>query len=168
MFYWSLCRYISPIAVKIISLALGQSCDFHSSREAILQIKDINYGLWIPITLIPPRNIMQQRQQHKRTKTCVRCTYLCTLCVSGAHRTVAGWNRMMTSSDGGNFSRDWPFVLGIHRSPVNSPHKGQWRGAWLLSFICAWINVWVNKRGAGDLIRHRAHYDLTVMTYINM
>ena len=22
----------------------------------------------------------------------------------------------------------WPFVLGIHRSPVNSPHKGQWRG----------------------------------------
>ena len=23
----------------------------------------------------------------------------------------------------------WPFVRGIHRSPVNSPHKGQWRGA---------------------------------------
>ena len=27
-----------------------------------------------------------------------------------------------------HFSRNWPFVRGIHRSPVNSPHKGQWRG----------------------------------------
>ena len=24
-----------------------------------------------------------------------------------------------------NFPRYWPFVRGIHRSPVNSPHKGQ-------------------------------------------
>ena len=23
------------------------------------------------------------------------------------------------------FPRNWPFVRGIHRSPVNSPHKGQ-------------------------------------------
>ena len=34
----------------------------------------------------------------------------------------------------------WPFVWGIHRSPVNSPHKGQWRGALMFSLICAWIN----------------------------
>ena len=27
----------------------------------------------------------------------------------------------------------WPFVRGIHRSPVNYPHKGQWRGALMLS-----------------------------------
>ena len=27
------------------------------------------------------------------------------------------------------FPRYWPFVRGIYRSPVNSPHKGQWRGA---------------------------------------
>ena len=26
-----------------------------------------------------------------------------------------------------HFPRNWPFVRGIHRSPVNSPHKGQWR-----------------------------------------
>ena len=36
---------------------------------------------------------------------------------------------MMTSSNGNFFSRYWHFVRGIHRSPVNSPHKGQWRGA---------------------------------------
>ena len=28
-----------------------------------------------------------------------------------------------------HFPRYWPFARGIHRSPVNSPHKGQWRGA---------------------------------------
>ena len=28
-----------------------------------------------------------------------------------------------------HFPRYWPFVRVIHRSPVNSPHKGQWRGA---------------------------------------
>ena len=39
---------------------------------------------------------------------------------------------------------------GIHRSPVNSPHKGQWRGALVFSLICVWINGWVNKREAGD------------------
>ena len=37
-----------------------------------------------------------------------------------------------------HFPRYWPFVGGIHRSPVNSPHKGQWRGALMFSLICAW------------------------------
>ena len=57
----------------------------------------------------------------------------------------------------------WPFVPGIHRSPVNSPHKGQWRGALVFSLICSRINCWVNHREAGDLRRHRAHYDVIVM-----
>ena len=57
----------------------------------------------------------------------------------------------------------WPFLRGIHRSPVNSPHKGQWRGALMISLICAWINGWVNTCEAGDLRCHRTHYDATVM-----
>ena len=65
-----------------------------------------------------------------------------------------------------HFPRYWPFVRGIHRSPVNSPHKGQWRGALMLSLICAWINGWVNNSEAGDLRRHQAHYDVIVMTKI--
>ena len=32
-----------------------------------------------------------------------------------------------------HFLRYWPFVRGIERSPVNSPHKGQWRGALILT-----------------------------------
>ena len=63
---------------------------------------------------------------------------------------------MMTSSNG-NISRvTGQFVRGIHRPPVNSPHKGQWRGALMFSLICAWIKGWINNGEAGDLRRHRA------------
>ena len=62
-----------------------------------------------------------------------------------------------------HFPRYWPFVRGIHRSPVNSPHKGQWRGALMFSLICARINGWANNREAGDLRRHQAHCDVIVM-----
>ena len=44
-----------------------------------------------------------------------------------------------------HFPRYWLFVRGIHRSPVNSPHKGQWCWALIFSLICVWINGWVNK-----------------------
>ena len=49
-------------------------------------------------------------------------------------------------------------VLGSHRSPVNSPHKGRWRGPLMLCLICAWINGWVNNGEAGDLRLNRAHH----------
>ena len=62
-----------------------------------------------------------------------------------------------------HFPHNWPFVRGIHRSPVNSPHKGQWRGALMFILICARINGLINNREAGDLIRHRAHYDVIEM-----
>ena len=64
-----------------------------------------------------------------------------------------------------HFPRYWPFMRGIYRWPVNSPHKGQWRGAFMFSLICAWINGWVNNRQAGDLKRHRAHCDVSVMRW---
>ena len=51
---------------------------------------------------------------------------------------------------------------------MNSPHKGQWRRVLMFSFACAWTNSWLNNRDAGDLRRHRAHYDVTVMTWTNM
>ena len=64
-----------------------------------------------------------------------------------------------------HFPRNWPFVRGIHRSPVNSPHKGQWHGALMFSLVCVWINDWVNNREAGDLRRNRAHYNVIVMLF---
>ena len=62
-----------------------------------------------------------------------------------------------------HFPRYWPFVRGIHRSPVNSPHKGQWRRALMFSLICVWPNGWVNNRDADDLRCHRVDYDVIVM-----
>ena len=64
-----------------------------------------------------------------------------------------------------HFPRYWSFVRGIHRSLVNSPHKGEWRGAVMFSLICVWINGWVNNREAGDLRHYRAHYGITVMVH---
>ena len=37
----------------------------------------------------------------------------------------------------------------------------------MFSSIWAWLNGWVNNREAGDLRRHRAHYDVIVMTAVN-
>ena len=76
------------------------------------------------------------------------------LCLSFRLTCVIKWK---------HFPRYWPFVRGIHRSTVNSPHKGQWRGALMFSLICAWINGWVNNHETGDLRRHRPHYDVTIM-----
>ena len=61
-----------------------------------------------------------------------------------------------------HFPRYWPFVRGIHRSPMNSLHKGQWRGALMFSLNCVWINSWINNCEAGDFRRDRAHYDVIV------
>ena len=61
--------------------------------------------------------------------------------ISWVHDDVIKWK---------HFPRYWPFVRGIHRSPVTSPHKGQWRGGLMFSLICISINGWVNSGGTGD------------------
>ena len=61
-----------------------------------------------------------------------------------------------------HFSRYWPFVRGIHRSPMNlwsSSHKGQSRRFLLLYLIFVCANCWA----AGGLRRYSVHYDVTVM-----
>ena len=81
----------------------------------------------------------------------------CKVSVSLTHDDIIIWKY---------FPRYWPFAKGIHRSPVNSPNKGQWRGALMLSLICARTNGWENNREAGNLRRHRANYDVTVMAVV--
>ena len=71
---------------------------------------------------------------------------------TGDHDDVIKWK---------HFPRYWPFVRGIRRSPVNSPHTGWWRRALMFSLICASINGWVKIGEAGELRCHRAHYDIT-------
>ena len=54
----------------------------------------------------------------------------------------------------------WPFMR-IHRSAVNSPHKGKWRVALMFSLIYAWTNGWV--KNWYPVIWDGLHYDVTVM-----
>ena len=104
------------------------------------------------------------RQIKFKTKLCLllsRVSQAPTCCLVSqtgwGHDDVIKWK---------HFPRYWPFVREIHRSPVNSPHKGQWRGPLMFSLICAWIHSWVNNGEAGDLRHHRSHYDVTVMEHI--
>ena len=69
--------------------------------------------------------------------------------------TGRSWRRHQVET----FSALLALCAGIHRSPVNCPHKGQWRGALMFSLICAWVN----NREASDLGRHRAPYDVIEM-----
>ena len=82
------------------------------------------------------------------------CNMVINPCHTSRHDDVIKWK---------HFPRYRPFVRGIHRSPVNSPHKGQWRGALMFSLIYVWINGWVNNREAGDQRRYRTHNDVIVM-----
>ena len=116
---------------------------------------------------------------HKRTSTMWQ-TFIVKLNISGMTKIQHIYKYTMCQTDSSvagrrdyhddvikwkHFPRYWPFVGGIHRSPVTAPHKGQWRGVLIFSYISVWINDWVNTREAGDLRRYRDHYDVTVMFY---
>ena len=63
---------------------------------------------------------------------------------------------MMTSSNGNIFR-----VTGPLCGEFTGPRKYvvfQW--ALMFTLVCAWINGWVNNRETGDLIRHRARYEV--------
>ena len=82
---------------------------------------------------------------------------LLDICATKSHWTW--WRHQMET-----FSALLAICAGNSPVPVNSPHKGQWREALMIPLIWAWINDWANNREAGDLRRHRAHYDVIVMS----
>ena len=76
---------------------------------------------------------------------------------------ASGMRVMMTSSNEKHFPRHWPFVRGIHRSPMNSRTKPNDAELWCFLWFAPWINGWVKNREASDLGRHRAHYYVIVV-----
>ena len=72
---------------------------------------------------------------------------------------------MMTSSNGnifrvtGHLCGEFTGHRWIPRTKVSDAEL------WFF-FDCAWINDWVNNREAGDLRRHRRHYDVNVMNLL--
>ena len=55
------------------------------------------------------------------------------------------------------FPHHWPLVMRIHRSPVDSTHKGPLMQTFGDFLGVAWTSCLVNSRYAGDLCRHDAH-----------
>ena len=138
--------------------------DIVKPPERTIQLYDLVWGSITPIRLLQPSLL------HKFLSCC--CQHLCNVprasfsrtsslryiyLLIHAHDDVIKWR---------HFPRYCPFVRGIHQSPVNSPHKGQWHRASMFSLICARISGWVNTGDAGDLRRHRAHYDVIVMNFL--
>ena len=62
-----------------------------------------------------------------------------------------------------HFSRHWPFLRGIHRSPADPPIKDQWRRALMFPLMYAWTCGWTNTGIPGDLRSHDAYCDVIVI-----
>ena len=107
-------------------------------------------------------NLKVQMHQPIKSKTLpLKVTWnLSFVCIFGQvilwHDEVIKWK---------HFPCYWPFVRGIHRSPVASPCKGQWSRALMFSFTCTWKNGSANNRDASDLRCHYAHYNMPVIEY---
>ena len=70
---------------------------------------------------------------------------------------------MMTSLNGNIFRVTGP-LSGEFTGHQCIPHtKASDAELWCYLWSAPWINGWINNREAGDLRRHRAHYDVTVM-----
>ena len=97
---------------------------------------------WCPITIpqvfpdtLFKRNFTQGNEEIAEKRRPAHVERLC----SAIHYDVIKWKY---------FPRYWPFVRGIHRPPVDSPHKGPCRRALIFCLVRAWTNGWAN---AGDL-----------------
>ena len=137
---WTSCNVV-PLSLSFVQLTLSLHW----------------FGSW----LVAERQLSHYVNQWRPSHTC----HPISVCLNNQH-TVGFHIRHITHDDvikWKHFPRYWPFVRGIHRSPVNSPHKGQWRGALMFTLICARINGWVNNGEGGDLRRNRAHYDFIVV-----
>ena len=108
--------------------------------------------------------------QRLRASLWVVLRYTCTVvdCMRRQSFSMTAFNItdtemiMMTSSNRNIFRVTGP-LCGEFTVPGDFPHKGQWSGAMMFSLICVWINDWVNNHEAGDLRRHRGHYDVNVL-----
>ena len=102
--------------IYLCSLAMFVSSILPSGHFCVTHL----YILWI--------SIIYDKSPIQRTNKTWLCKMIGENTVTIYHDDVIKWK---------HFPRYWPFVEGIHRSPVNSPHKGQWRGAMTFSLICA-------------------------------
>ena len=85
--------------------------------------------------------VVDPGHHHSVLYCCVACRYQGIIMITGTHAisffsVLQSFSSFMLTARFANsrsddvikwkyFPRYWPFVRGIHRSPVTSPHKGQ-------------------------------------------
>ena len=131
------------------------------SRIILLALSTLNYKSYYLCICFFAILFLVRRRIWGRLYITIRSLHLVVRYAADNEYSMRSWWRHQMET----FPCYWPFLWGIHRLPVNSPHKGQWRGALMLSLICAWINSWVSNNKAGDLRRHRTHHDVSGMFY---
>ena len=73
----------------------------------------------------------------------------------------------MTSSNA-NIFRVTGTLCGEFIGPGEFPSQRPVTRSFDVFMICVWINGWINNREAGDLRRHRGHYDVNVMETVEV
>ena len=86
---------------------------FRPLNVIITLVKHLNLICYV--ISVPNKNYIYLWEQYRAvSQSRITCHYTAHI----EHDDVIKWK---------HFPRYWPFVRGIHWSPVNSPHKGQWR-----------------------------------------
>ena len=131
---------------------------FRSQPKLLINTYFINFAFVSTLILIP--SVASGRRGYQTYFVQLRFQFQWSLILLTVicHDDVIEWK---------HFLRYCLFVRGIHRPPVDSPHKGQWLRALMFSLICAWTNCLANNRDAGDLRWYCAHYSVTVMIGVN-
>ena len=126
---------ILPTWFKMSSLILWQSYYCFSVSEATLKNRVINsyeFPIIIMFSVQNPTIFAHKYDKIPPLRSLPVINYI-------DHDDVIKWK---------HFPRYWPFVRGIHRSPVTSPHKGQLRGA-LIFFFDLRLNKRLSKQSWG-------------------
>ena len=92
------------------------------------------------------------------------CTWNYLSILTNNHQDVWTKHNMVTSPNG-NISASLALCEGNPLAIGGFPPQKPVTRSLMFSLICTWTNGWVNNRNAGDLRRHRDHYNVAIMYY---
>ena len=159
-----------PIFIRLTSLALWQSNDCPSVSKATLMNMH-KYFIWVHYERLHNHN----KAKHNKTV----CIFLGIHCIRGL-RAFTSTASPFPAKHKQNRTASEPLwrhqmetissllAICVGNLPVTGGFPSQRPVTWSFDvfFDLRPNNDWSNKRNASDLSRHRAHYDVTVMTLI--
>ena len=145
--YWRLNKMVPTLQTPFSNAFLKF---VFSSKKKNVKIRLQNGGLFVLVSALIILHFLQSKYVQCHT-IMQDCALLCRRCI-------------MTSSNGNIFRITGPWwgeSNGHQRIPLTRASGAELS---YFIFICAWTSSgWANNRDAGDLRRHRAHYDVIVM-----